>query len=366
MKKYITSESVTEGHPDKICDQISDKILDTALSQDKTSKMAVECTIKDNLIFIYGEATTKAKISYDKIAKQVLKEIGYEEEYEVITKISKQSKEISNAVNREKITAGDQGIMFGYATNETKELMPLPILLANKITQKLSEARKKDKNSILLPDGKSQITVEYEDDIPKRIDTIIVSSSHKKDVSLNTLKTYIKEEIIDKVIPKNYLDSNTVIMINTGGTFTLGGSFADSGTTGRKIVVDTYGGSAKVGGGCFSSKDPSKVDRSGAYYARYVAKNIVYNKLFDRCEVSVAYAIGKEQPIHINIETFNTNKVPIKKIYAFVDQYFNFNVDNIIKELDLYNIEYYKLASYGHFGRNELNLPWEKTKEFID
>lgn len=366
MKKYITSESVTEGHPDKICDQISDKILDTALSQDKTSKMAVECTIKDNLIFIYGEATTKAKISYGKIAKQVLKEIGYEEEYEVITKISKQSKEISNAVNREKITAGDQGIMFGYATNETKELMPLPILLANKITQKLSEVRKKDKNSILLPDGKSQITVEYEDDIPKRIDTIIVSSSHKKDVSLNTLKKYIKEEIIKKVIPKNYLDSNTVIMINTGGTFTLGGSFADSGTTGRKIVVDTYGGSAKVGGGCFSSKDPSKVDRSGAYYARYVAKNIVYNKLCDRCEVSVAYAIGKEQPIHINIETFNTNKVPIKKIYDFVVQHFNFNVDNIIKELDLYNVEYYKLASYGHFGRNELNLPWEKTKEFID
>lgn len=364
MKKYITSESVTEGHPDKICDQISDKILDTALSQDKTSKMAVECTIKDNIIFIYGEATTKAKIPYDKIAKQVLKKIGYKEEYEVITKISKQSIEISHAVNQEKISAGDQGIMFGYATDETEEFMPLPILLANKLTQKLSDERKRDKNSILLPDGKSQITVEYEDDIPKRIDTIIISSSHKKDISQDELKEYIKVKIIDEVIPKKYLDSSTKIMINTGGSFTIGGSYADSGTTGRKIVIDSYGGSAKIGGGCFSSKDPSKVDRSGAYYTRYVAKNIVYNKLCKKCEVSVAYAIGKDQPIHINIDTFNTNKVPLQCIYDFVNKNFNFSVDNIIKELNLYNFEYSKVSCYGHFGRKELNLPWEKIKEF--
>ena len=384
-KILFTSESVTEGHPDKMCDQISDAILDELMRQDPMSRVACETCCTTGLVMVMGEITTKAYVDIQKIVRDTVREIGYTrgkygfdaDTCGVITTLDEQSADIAMGVDKaleakegnaaeEETGAGDQGMMFGYATNETKELMPLPILLANKITQKLSEARKKDKNSILLPDGKSQITVEYEDDIPKRIDTIIVSSSHKKDVSLNTLKKYIKEEIIKKVIPKNYLDSNTVIMINTGGTFTLGGSFADSGTTGRKIVVDTYGGSAKVGGGCFSSKDPSKVDRSGAYYARYVAKNIVYNKLCDRCEVSVAYAIGKEQPIHINIETFNTNKVPIKKIYDFVDQHFNFNVDNIIKELDLYNIEYYKLAIYGHFGRNELNLPWEKTKEFID
>ena len=364
MKKYITSESVTEGHPDKVCDQISDKILDTALSQDKESKMAVECTIKDNLIFIYGESSTKANIPYEKIAKEVIKEIGYNEEYEVITKISTQSKEISKAVNKEKISAGDQGIMFGYATDETKELMPLPILLANKLTEKLSIERKKNKDSVLLPDGKSQVTVEYINNTPKRIDTIIVSSSHKESVSLEELRKYIKEKIITSVIPKKYIDNNTKIMINPAGTFITSGSFADSGTTGRKIVVDSYGGSAKVGGGCFSSKDPSKVDRSGAYYARYVAKNIVHNKLAKRCEVSVSYAIGYDKPIHIGIDTFGTNKVSMEKIYDFVKNNFNFSVDNIIKELNLYNVEYYKVASYGHFGREELNLPWEKTKEF--
>ena len=364
MKKIVTSESVTEGHPDKICDKISDKILDIALKQDEDSKMAVETTIKDNLIFIYGECKTKAKINYEKIAKQVLKEIGYHEKFEVLTKISQQSTEINKAVNKEKMAAGDQGIMFGYATNETKEFMPLPILLANKLTKELAKVRKKDKNTPLLPDGKSQVTIEYEDNVPKRIDTIIIASQHKKDITRKELEEYIKKEVIDKVIPQKYIDKKTKVLINTSGSFTLGGPFADSGTTGRKIVVDSYGGSAKVGGGCFSSKDPSKVDRSAAYYARYVAKNIVYNKLCDRCEIGLSYAIGKEQPIHIDIETFNTNKVPLDKIKEFVDKNFNFSVDNIIKELDLKAPIYYNTAAYGHFGRTDIKLPWEKTKEF--
>ncbi len=360
MKKYVTSESVTEGHPDKICDKISDKILDTAIKQDKDSKMAIECTIKDDLIFIYGESKTKAKLNYQKIAKKVIKDIGYKEEYHVITKISKQSKEINNAVTKKKIKAGDQGIMFGYATNETKEYMPLPILLANKLTKELANIRKKDKYSPLLPDGKSQVTVEYDNDIPKRIDTIIIASQHKKDITKEKLEKYIKEKVINKVIPKEYLDPKTKILINTSGSFTLGGSFADSGTTGRKIVADSYGGSAKVGGGCFSSKDPTKVDRSAAYYARYVAKNIVYHKLCDKCEIGLSYAIGKEKPIHISIETFNTNKVPLKEIKDFINKNFNFSVDNIIQELNLKRPIYYKTAAYGHFGNKE--YPWEKIK----
>ena len=363
MKKFITSESVTEGHPDKICDKISDKILDMAIEQDENSKMAIECTIKDDLVFIYGESNTKAVLDYEKIAKEVLKDIGYKEEFKVITKISKQSKEINNAVDKKNIAAGDQGIMFGYATNETKEYMPLPILLANKLTIELTRVRKKDNNSPLLPDGKAQVTIEYDNDIPKRIDTIIIASQHKKEINQDYLENYIKKNVIYKVISKEYLDDKTKIFINTSGSFVIGGPFADSGTTGRKIVVDAYGGSAKVGGGCFSSKDPTKVDRSAAYYARYVAKNIVYYKLCDRCEISVSYAIGKEKPIHINIETFNTNKVPIKEIYEFVSKNFDFSVDNIIKELDLKRPIYYKTAAYGHLGRTDINLPWEKIKE---
>lgn len=363
MKKYITSESVTEGHPDKICDKISDKILDTALEQDKNSKMAVECTIKDDLVFIYGECTTTANLNYEKIAKEVLNDIGYHEDFKVITKVSKQSKEINAAVCQKELGAGDQGIMFGYATNETKEYMPLPILLANKLTKQLTTQRKKNINSPLLPDGKAQVTVEYEDNIPKRIDTIIIASQHKEDISHEELETYIKENIIEKVISQKLIDNKTNILINTSGSFTIGGPFADSGTTGRKIVVDSYGGSAKVGGGCFSSKDPTKVDRSAAYYARYVAKNLVANNLCDRCELGISYAIGKTKPIHINIETFDTNKVSLEEIYNFINNNFDFSVSNIIKELDLQKPLYYNVASYGHFGREELNLPWEKIKE---
>lgn len=362
MKRIITSESVTEGHPDKVCDKVSDKILDTALEQDKESKMAVECTIKDNIIFIYGEATTKANLDYESITKQVLKDIGYQEEYDVIVKVSRQSTEINKAVCKDEIGAGDQGIMFGYATNESKEFMPLPILLANNLTMQLTNVRKSDKDSPLKPDGKSQVTIEYENNTPKRIQTIVIASQHKENIKEEELKKYIKENVIDKTIPKKYLDKDTKILINTSGSFTIGGSFGDSGTTGRKIVADAYGGSAKVGGGCFSSKDPTKVDRSAAYYARYVAKNIVFNNLSDICEIGVSYTIGETNPISINIETYNTNKVPLEEIYKFVEKNFNFSVNNIIKELNLQQPIYYNTAAYGHFGRTDINLPWEQIK----
>ena len=363
MKYFFTSESVTEGHPDKICDKIADKILDCALSHDKNSKMAVEATIKDNLIFIYGEANTKANINYEQIAKEVLKEIGYEEEFQIIKKISTQSNEINNAVEKNKICAGDQGIMFGYATNETNSFMPMPIYYAHKLAKQLTKVRKEDKNSPLKPDGKTQVTVEYLDNIPKRIDTIIISSQHIKEISKKNLEDYIKDKVIKGIIPDYLMDNNTKIFINTSGSFTIGGPFGDSGTTGRKIVVDTYGGFSKVGGGCFSSKDPSKVDRSAAYYARYVAKNVVAHNFCDRCEIQLSYAIGKEHPISIHIDSFNTEKKPIEEIQKYIEENFNFSVDNIIKELDLQKPIYYQLAAYGHFGREDLNLTWEQIKE---
>lgn len=361
MKRFITSEAVTEGHPDKICDKISDKILDAALASDKKSKMAVECSIKDNNVFIFGEARTKAKINYSEIAKWVLKDIGYNDEFNINVFVSDQSSEINNAVDGDIIKAGDQGIMFGYACKDTLELMPLPIFMANRLCEKIAEIRKKDKSSPMLPDGKCQVTVEYDDNAVKRIDTIIIASQHKKGISQTELKDYIIKNVIDSIVPKNLIDSDTKILINTSGSFTIGGPFGDSGTTGRKIVVDSYGGSAKVGGGCYSSKDPSKVDRSAAYYARYVAKNVVYNNLSDICEISVSYSIGLNNPISINIETFGTNNVPIDKIYDFVNKNFDFSVNNIINELGLLDISYYDLASYGHFGRS--NYPWENIKK---
>ena len=365
MKYYFTSESVTEGHPDKICDKISDKILDTALEQDKNSKMAVETTIKGNLVFIYGEANTKAKLNYEEIASEVLKDIGYNEEFNFIIKVSNQSKEINKSVEKKELAAGDQGIMFGYATNETKELMPLPILLANKLAYNLAKARKKDKNTPLLPDGKTQVTVEYQNNKPKRIDTIIIAAQHKKEITQKELKKYIIENVITKTIPQNLLDKKTKILINTSGSFIIGGPYSDSGTTGRKIIVDTYGGTSRIGGGCLSSKDPTKVDRSAAYYTRYVAKNIVAHNLADKCEIQVSYAIGKQKPISLFIETFNTEKVNISEIYKYVETNFNFSVENIINELNLKNTKYYNIASYGHFGRTDINLPWENIKNTL-
>lgn len=363
MKKYfLTSEAVTEGHPDKVCDQISDYILDYALGIDKNSKMAVEATIKDDLIFIYGEASTKANIDYEKLALQVMKNIGYKEDYKVLVKVSNQSMEINQMVDNGLIKAGDQGIMYGYACSDTEEFMPLPIMLANRLAERLSFVRKNFNDNILMPDGKTQVTVEYRDDVPYRVDTIVISAQHKSSVLLSKLREYIRINVIDYVMPSKYMDSDTKILINYNGSFIKGGSFGDSGTTGRKIVMDTYGGIGRVGGGCFSSKDPSKVDRSAAYYARYVAKNIVYNKFASKCEVSVSYVIGSLNPLSLYIDTFNTNKVSMDLIYKYVNDNFDFSVDNIIKELDLLRPIYYKYSVYGHFGRKYEDCLWEKLK----
>ena len=362
MKDYIfTSESITAGHPDKICDQIADAILDEALRQDKNSKMAVEATIKDEFVLVYGEANTTANIDFENIAKNVIKEIGYEEEYTVMVKVRKQSAEINNAVvgTEGKIGAGDQGIMFGYACDDTAEYMPAPILYAHKLAKKLHDVRKDF--PILKPDGKTQVSVEYKDGEIKRIDTIVVSTQHAAEATQEEIAEVIMKEVIAPVIPEQLLDEKTRYLINPSGSFVLGGSFGDSGTTGRKIVVDTYGGMGRIGGGCFSSKDPSKVDRSAAYYCRYVAKNIVANKLARRCEIQVAYAIGKAEPVSIMVDTFGTGTVSDEEILNIINKNFNFEVTNIINELDLLRPIYKETACYGHFGREEFS--WEKVKE---
>lgn len=361
MDNYIfTSESITAGHPDKICDYIADSILDAALLQDENSKMAVEATIKDNLILIYGECNTRAYIDYEKIAKQCLKEIGYNEDYCILVKVGEQSKEINQAVVQDdSIGAGDQGIMFGYACNDTTELMPAPIQYANKLAKKLSDVQKDV--GYLGPDGKTQVSVEYENNKVKRIDTIVISTQHQECLEYSKICHLLKEEVINKVIPKSLLDENTKYLINPSGSFVVGGSFGDSGTTGRKIVCDTYGGMGRIGGGCLSSKDPSKVDRSAAYYCRYVAKNIVAHNLAERCEIQVSYAIGKEDPISVFIETFNTEKVTKEEIKEFVNKYFSFKVKDMIQELDLKRPIYKETATYGHFGKDI--YPWEKIKK---
>lgn len=362
MKYYFTSEAVCEGHPDKICDKISDYILDEALRQDKNSRMAVEATIKDNTIIIYGEASTEAILDYKTLALEVLKDIGYEENFEVLVFVSDQSKEINEAVCQEEIMAGDQGIMFGYACCDTDELMPLPIMLANDLCHQISQLRKEEKIPFFNPDGKSQVTVEYMDGVPIRVDTIIMAVCHKENISLEALRQFIFDKVILKVVPHEYLDDRTKILINTGGSFVLGGPKADSGTTGRKLACDTYGGMARVGGGALSSKDPSKVDRSGAYYARYVAKNIVAKDYAVQCEIQVSYAIGMSKPISLYIDPKGTNKVPLEDIYQYVNENFDFSVQNIIDELDLLRPIYYDLACYGHFGRKDFDLTWERIK----
>lgn len=362
MKYFFTSESVTEGHPDKICDIISDRFLDEALSKDRNSRMAVECTIKDNFILVYGEANTQADIDYKQIAKQTLKKIGYKEEYTVKIKVSNQSHEISNAVLQDNgiIGAGDQGIMFGYACNDTENVMPFPIEYANKLARQLAKIQRE--NKLLGPDGKTQVTVEYENNHVKRIDSIVISTQHSNLISLEEIKKIIIEKVINVVIPNKYIDSYTKYYINPSGSFTIGGSFGDSGTTGRKIVADTYGGFGRIGGGCLSSKDPTKVDRSATYYARYVAKNIVANGYATKCEIQLSYVIGKSNPVSIYIDTFGTNTIDMIELEKRVKDTFDFSLTNIIKELDLLKPIYHLTSCYGHFGK--INLPWEKIINF--
>lgn len=362
MKDYIfTSESITEGHPDKICDSIADAILDEALRQDPYSNMAVEATIKDDFVLIYGEADTKAHIDYEAIAKTVIRKIGYEEDYTVMVKVNKQSSEIHNAVNHadDEIGAGDQGIMFGYACDESDEYMPAPIYYAHKLARQLTKVRRG--NALLRPDGKTQVSVEYKDGKMSRIDTIVVSTQHAPQATQEEIRELVMNEVIKPCIEESMIDENTKYLINPSGSFVVGGSFGDSGTTGRKIVCDTYGGMGRIGGGCFSSKDPTKVDRSAAYYCRYVAKNIVANKLAERCEVEVAYAIGKSEPVSLCVDTFGTGVKSDEELLEIIRRNFNFEVGNILKELDLRKPIYSKTSCYGHFGDPQFS--WEKIKK---
>lgn len=359
MKQIITSESVNIGHPDKTCDTIADAFLDEALNQDLNSMMAVECAIKDNKLFIYGEATTKAKIDYDKIARNILKEIGYTQKFDIIKQISIQSPDIAQAVLKEELGANDQGIVFGYATNETKEFMPLPIIIAHKLMKKYEEYRKTTTN--FYSDAKSQVSVEYDGNKPTNIKTVLISVSHAENLSQEEIQKIVQQNVIQPVL-KEYvkLIKDINYIINPSGKFTIWGAHGDSGCVGRKIVVDTYGGVARVGGGCFSSKNATKVDRSGAYYARFVAKNIVAKGFADKCEIQVSYGIGISKPISMFIETFGTEKCNIDTIYKYVEKNFDFSPANIIKELDLLKPIYKQTACYGHFGREEFS--WEKIK----
>lgn len=360
MKKIITSESVCVGHPDKTCDIIADAFLDEALLQDKNAQMAVECAIKNDKLFIYGESNTTAKIDYDKIATSVLKDIGYTQNFQIIKEISAQSNEIFHAVfDGNELKANDQGIVYGYATNETKEYMPLPIVLAHKLMKKYDEFRKK--TNCFFADAKSQVSVEYENEKPVRVETILISVSHSENVDYNTIYNNVLDYVIKPVIDEYGYDiAKTKIIINPGGKFTIWGSYGDSGCVGRKIVVDTYGGVGRVGGGCFSSKNATKVDRSGAYYARFVAKNIVAHGFASKCEIQVSYGIGLKTPISFYIDTFGTNKVDERIIHDYVRNNFDFSVNNIIKELDLLQPIYRQTACFGHFGRSE--FAWEKIK----
>lgn len=362
MKRIITSESVNMGHPDKTCDILSDAFLDEALAQDKDSQMAVECAIKNNKLFIYGEATTKAKIDYEKIANEVLKDVGYKNKFKIIKELSSQSPDINQAVVKSKLCANDQGIVFGFACNETKEYMPLPILVAHKLMKRYDQYRRTTSN--FFADAKSQVAVCYEDDNPLYFDTILVSVSHSPDCQ--NLQERIKENVINHVLEEypHFVNKSTKLIINPSGKFTIWGSFGDSGCVGRKIVVDTYGGVGKVGGGCFSSKNATKVDRSGAYYARYVAKSLVANGFCDRCEIEVSYGIGLDKPLSLNINCFGTEKVDLSKIYKVVEKNFDFSPDNIIKELDLLRPIYKQTACFGHFGREE--FPWEATRHLSE
>ncbi len=384
QRRLFTSESVTEGHPDKICDQISDSILDAILAKDANARVACETSVTTGLVLVAGEITTSTYVDIPRIVRDTIKEIGYTrakygfdaETCAVLTSIDEQSADIAMGVDQalesregkmsdeeiDAIGAGDQGLMFGFACNETAELMPLPISLAHKIARRLTEVRKEDILPYLRPDGKTQVTVEYdENNRPVRIDTIVISTQHHPEVSLDRIQRNLKEHVINPVVPHELIDENTKYFINPTGRFVIGGPQGDAGLTGRKIIVDTYGGYARHGGGAFSGKDATKVDRSAAYAARYVAKNIVAAKLADKCEVQLAYAIGVAKPVSIAIDTFGTGTVSEETLVGLVEKNFDLRPAGIIKMLDLRRPIYKQTAAYGHFGRNDLDLPWERT-----
>ncbi len=387
MRKLFTSESVTEGHPDKMCDQISDAILDALLEQDPNSRVACETAVTTGLVMVIGEITTNAYVDIQKVVRETVRDIGYDrakygfdaETCAVMNAIDEQSADIALGVNEslehkagrikddvEAVGAGDQGMMFGYACDETPEYMPLPISLAHKLAKKLSEVRKEKTLKYLRPDGKTQVTVEYEDDKPVRIDTIVISTQHNPDVTREQIEKDLKEFVISPIVDKNLLDENTKYLINPTGRFVIGGPHGDSGLTGRKIIVDTYGGYARHGGGAFSGKDATKVDRSAAYAARWVAKNIVAAGIAKRCEIQLAYAIGVAEPVSILVDTFGTGTIAEEKISEIIAKNFDLRPGAIINELGLRRPIFKQTAAYGHFGRTDVNLPWEELNKVDD